>query len=250
MKPFRYVERGARACDDRARRTSLLFEPLTGFPHGAEENLSSAWRETARVPRFHLVEVVAELVFLLISVAAGFAVGAVVYLFVRGARWTLLRAERSASVVDPHGRHWTVQVPLAPSVRFWASLRLFGMRPGDRRGRALAGLAEDGVGPSELANPKGLVSRTDEAAGLVALLLLLLVLVGTALLLLEVVVALLAALAMSLVGLIRGGWRCEVIDPNGRRTSESTVSLREARARCREMRLAIEHHGTPTGHLR
>ena len=150
------------------------------------------------------------------SALAGFAIGSVVFLLVRLARWALMGTERTTRVTDPRGSEWTVRIPLAPApMRFWVSQRLLRMRPSDRRRRKLDGVAADGVSSSELAHPGALVSKTDEAASVVAVLMLAFVLLALVVLVFEAVLVILVAIVVAVVRLIGGHWQYEVVDPDG-----------------------------------
>lgn len=195
-------------------------------------------------------EVVGEIVLGFLSVAVGFALGSVVFVLVRGGRWALLRTERATPVTDPDGGRWTVRIPLAPTpMRFWAPTWMLGMRADDRRHREADGASPDEVVPSELAHPRTLVDKTDEAAPFVAAAMLAFVLVALVVLLLEAIVVAVVAVVVAVVRLAWGRWQCEVISPDGRRARVTAGSLSAARARAAQISESVERCGSVGGML-
>lgn len=145
-------------------------------------------------------ELVGELVFGIISLLIGFAVGSLVFLLVRAGRLALLGTERSAEVTDRAGNRWLVRIPLAPyRLRFWTSKRLLAMRQQERRRRQASGVDAAGVSSDEIAHPKKLIDVADEAASIVAVGVLLFALVALTVLVLEAVLALLVAVVVAAV---------------------------------------------------
>jgi len=191
-----------------------------------------------------VAEVFGELLLGVLSTAAGFVLGSMVFVLVRGGRWALLRTERAVPVTDPRGGRWTVRIPLAPTpMRFWASSWMLSMRPHHRRRREAAGVPADGVVPSEMSHPRRLVDETDEAAPIVAVVLLVFAVVALVVLLLEAIVVVLVAVVVAVVRFAWGRWQCEVVSPDGGRKRLTAGSLSAARSRAAEIRESIEHHG-------
>lgn len=185
-------------------------------------------------------ELVGELVFGIISLLIGFAVGSLVFVLVRAGRLALVGTERSAEVTDRAGNRWLVRIPLAPyPLRFWTSKRLLAMRHQERRRRQASGVDAAGVSTDEIAHPKKLVDVSDEAASIVAVGMLLFALVALTVLLLEAILALLAAVVVFLIRSMWGRWQCEVIGPDEHRALIPVGSLREARRRRAEVATSI-----------
>ena len=120
------------------------------------------------------------------------------------------------------------------------------MRLEDRARRLRSGVVEDGVAPTEVSHPKGLLKDSGmEGAGCVAIVLLAGLLIALVVFALEIVIAIAAALIVAVARLVFGHWHCEVTSPDGRRELHRVDSLREARELRDELVESIES-GTRT----
>ncbi len=191
-----------------------------------------------------MVDVLFEFLVGLLLIAIGFALGSVVFVVVRGARWALLRAERGTTVIDPSGRKWLVRIPFAPSsMRFWTARWLFRMRHIDQQRRTRRGAAPDEVVSWEYAHPAHLVDETEEAAGCVAIGMLIFFAVALVVLLVEAILLALVAIGAAAVRLSWGRWKCEVVAPDGGSTVVNAGSLGDARALAVVLRESVEKDG-------
>lgn len=186
-------------------------------------------------------ELIFEVVLGIASAVAGFAIGSIVFALVRVGRRALLGSERATQVTDREGLTWTVRIPLTPyPMRFWASQRMFRMRPIDQRRRQTKGVAPDGVDSSELAHPSRLVERTDEVASIAAVVLLGLALIALSVLFLEFILAVVVAVVVAVIRLVFGRWQCELIAPDGRLERVRVGSLQDARTRRAQIAASVE----------
>ncbi len=181
----------------------------------------------------------ADLGFLLGSVVLAVGLGVLVFWIVRGARWALMRADKSGEVSDPAGRLWTVRIPLAPPIlRLPVSKRLFRMRRVDQQNRVARGDSPDGVRTASWRHGLEFLGNFEELGGVLAVaglvIALLVVLAAVAVFLVEALAVVLLAVLIGAARAAFGRWQCEVVDPDGQRTGISVGSLADARLK-REM---------------
>lgn len=174
-----------------------------------------------------LIQLLAELLGGVVSVAIGVVVGTIALVLIVGARRLIAHVSRSRLVQDPAGGWWCIGVVYG--LRNPVGTRLAGMSNHARQQRRQRGVADTAVEETELWHPRKILDAYDEAAGLAAPVVLVAAILLVVVLTIELLIVAPIALAFLAYSALRGHWQVELRTPDHRRHILDATSLTQAR---------------------